>query len=193
MDPDELAGIARALRTAGTGVMQMISDLTPERRPKEYKMMRGMMEAAARPLSITILQQNRDPDGWRDFMRMIDEAVADGLDMRAQVAPRPIGTLFGLDLGRHGLVYHPSYKKIAHKTIEERVRIMRNPEFKRQILNERPEHHIEQQIRRVRNFQWQFPFGDPPDYAPPKHTSIQAVADRTGKAVDEVTLSLIHI
>jgi N-acyl-D-aspartate/D-glutamate deacylase len=116
VDPDELAGIARALRTAGTGVMQLISDLTPERRPKEYKMMRGMMEAAARPLSITILQQNRDPDGWRDFMRMIDEAVADGLDMRAQVAPRPIGTLFGLDLGRHGLVYHPSYKKIAHKT-----------------------------------------------------------------------------
>ena len=191
VDPNELIGIARALRAAGTGVMQMISDLTPERRPREYKMMRGMMEAAHRPLSITILQQNRDPDGWRDFMRMIDEAVGDGLDMRAQVAPRPIGTLFGLDLGRHGLVYHPSYKKIAHETIEERVRIMRNPEFRRQILNEKPDHHIEQQVRRVRNFQWQFPFGDPPDYAPPKHSSIQAVADRTGKSVDEVTYDLL--
>lgn len=98
--------------------------------------MRGMMEAAGRPLSITILQQNRDPEGWRDFMKMIDEAVADGLDMRAQVAPRPIGTLFGLDLGRHGLVYHPSYKKIAEKTVEERVKIMRDPEFRRQLLSE---------------------------------------------------------
>ncbi len=189
--PHELAGIAYALKDAGAGVMQMISDLTPERRPGEYQTMRGMMEAAGRPLSITILQQNRDPEGWRDFMKMIDEAVADGLDMRAQVAPRPIGTLFGLDLGRHGLVYHPSYKKIAEKTVEERVKIMRDPEFRRQLLSESPEHHIEQQVRRVRNFQWQFPFGDPPDYAPPAETSIQAVANRTGKSVDEVTYDLL--
>lgn len=130
-------------------------------------------------------------DGWRDFMRMTDEALTDGLDMRAQVTPRPIGMLFGLDLWRHGLVYHPSYKKIAHKTIGERVKIMRDPEFRRQILNEKLEHYIKQQVRRVRNIQWQFPFGDPADYAPPKHRSIQAVTDRTAKSVDELTYDLL--
>jgi len=189
--PEELAGVAAGLRDAGAGVLQLISDLTPERRPGEYRMMRAMMESSGRPLSITILQQNRDPDGWRDFMNMIDEAVADELDMRAQVAPRPIGTLFGLDLGRHGLVYHPSYKKIADKSVEERVKIMRDPEFRRRLLSEQPEHHIEQQMRRVRNFQWQFPFGDPPDYAPPAENSIQATADRTGRSVDEITYDLL--
>ena len=165
---EELAGIVAGLKDAGAGVMQLISDLTPERRPSEFALMRGMMEASGRPLSITILQQNRDPDGWKDFMDMIDGAVADGLPMRAQIAPRPIGTLFGLDLGRHGLVYHPSYKKIADKSVAERVAIMRDPSFRAQLLSEKPEHEIDQLIRRVRNFDYQFPFGDPPDYAPPQ-------------------------
>lgn len=187
----ELAGIVAGLRDAGTGVMQMISDLTPERRPSEYQLMRGMIEAAGRPLSITILQQNRDPDGWRDFMGMIDEAVSDGLPMRAQVAPRPIGTLFGLDLGRHALCYHPSYKAIADKPIPERVTIMRDASFREKLLAEEPEHHTEQQIRRVRNFDWQFPFGDPPDYAPPREKSIAAMAERTGRTPDEITYDLL--
>lgn len=187
----ELAGIVVGLKDAGTGVMQLISDLTPERRPSEFALMRGMMEASGRPLSITILQQNRDPDGWREFMNMIDGAVADGLPMRAQVAPRPIGTLFGLDLGRHGLVYHPSYKKIADKSLAERVAIMRDASFRAQLLSETPEHHIDQLIRRVRNFDYQFPFGDPPDYAPPRETSVAATAERTGKSVDEVVYDLL--
>ena len=171
--------------------MQLISDLTPERRPSEFALMRGMMEASGRPLSITILQQNRDPDGWKDFMTMIDSAVADGLQMRAQVAPRPIGTLFGLDLGRHGLVYHPSYKKIADKSLAERVAIMRDPTFRAQLLSEKPEHEIDQLIRRVRNFDYQFPFGDPPNYAPPRETSVAATAERTGKSVDEIVYDLL--
>ena len=187
----ELAGIVVGLKDAGTGVMQLISDLTPERRPSEFALMRGMMEASGRPLSITILQQNRDPDGWKDFMTMIDSAVADGLQMRAQVAPRPIGTLFGLDLGRHGLVYHPSYKKIADKSLAERVAIMRDPAFRAQLLSEKPEHEIDQLIRRVRNFDYQFPFGDPPNYAPPRETSVAATAERTGKSVDEIVYDLL--
>ncbi len=187
----ELAGIVAGLRDAGTGVMQMISDLTPERRPSEFALMRGMMEASGRPLSITILQQNRDPDGWKDFMNMIDGAVADGLPMRAQIAPRPIGTLFGLDFGRHGLVYHPSYKKIEDRSLAERVAIMRDPAFRAQLLSEKPEHKIEQLIRRVRNFDYQFPFGDPPDYAPPREKSVAATAERTGRKVDEIVYDLL--
>ncbi len=188
---EELAGIVAGLRDAGAGVMQLISDLTPERRPSEFALMRGMMESAGRPLSITILQQNRDPDGWKEFMDMIDGAVADGLQMKAQVAPRPIGTLFGLDLGRHGLVYHPSYRKIEDRPLAERVAIMRDPSFRAQLLSEKPEHDIEQQVRRVRNFDYQFPFGDPPNYAPPRETSIAATAERTGKSVDEVVYDLL--
>ncbi|MFT5439230.1 MAG: N-acyl-D-aspartate/D-glutamate deacylase [Alphaproteobacteria bacterium] len=188
---EELTGIVMGLRDAGAGVMQLISDLTPERRPSEFALMRGMMEASGRPLSITILQQNRDPDGWKDFMNMIDSAVADGLPMRAQIAPRPIGTLFGLDLGRHGLCYHPSYKKIEDKSLAERVAIMRDASFRAQLLSEKPEHDIDQLIRRVRNFDYQFPFNDPPDYAPPREASVAATAERTGKSVDEIVYDLL--
>ncbi len=188
---DELAGIAGGLRDLGQGVLQVIADLPPEKRRDEFAVMRRMMEESGRPLSVTVLQRNNDPDGWREFMALMDDANDSGLQMHAQVTPRPLGTLFGLDMGRHALCYHPSYKAIAGESLERRVAIMRDPEFRRRLLSEHSEHHVPQQVQRVQFFDYMFPFGDPPDYAPSREDSVEARAEAQGISPFELVYDLL--
>ena len=188
---EEFAGVAKGLSDAGKGVLQIIADLPPETREGEFAIMRGMVEACGRPLSATVLQRNSDPDGFRDFMSMIEDAVADGLPMHAQVAPRPIGTLFSIDMHRHPFCFHPSYKAIAEEPLDRKIAIMRDPAFRDKILSERADHHTDQQVRRVQQFDYLFPFGDPPNYTPAREDSVTAIAAREGRTVLEVAYDLL--
>ena len=51
---------------------------------------------SGRPLSFTMQQAYHSPDRWRHQMAWVDAMVAAGHDVKAQVAPRPIGVLLGL-------------------------------------------------------------------------------------------------
>ena len=190
-DVAELAGIAMGLTDAGQGVLQIIADLPPETRRAEFAIMRQMVEASGRPLSVTVLQRNNDPDGWREFMALLDRAVEDGLPMHAQITPRPLGTLFGLDMERHPFSFHPSYKAIEHKTLEDRVAIMADPAFRAKLLGEAAEHHIESQVERVQFFDYMFPLGDPPNYAPGRERSVAGMAEAQGRTPFEVAYDLL--
>lgn len=187
-DGKELEGIAIGLKEEGQGVLQIILNLSPDHRRKEFEVIRGMVRKSGRPLSVTVLQRNSDPDGWREVMDMLDGAVADGLPMRAQITPRPLGTLFGLDTGRHPFSFHPSYKAIEDKPLAERVALMRDPSFRAKILAEKPESDIPAAADRVQNFPYMFPFRDPPNYAPSRDDSIAAMA----KAQDRSTFDVAY-
>ena len=93
---EELAGIAEGLKAAGSGVFELISDFNSPDRETEFAMVRRLVEASGRPMSISLAQSHSAPQGWRKLLAHIDAAAADGLSMKAQVAPRPIGTLYGL-------------------------------------------------------------------------------------------------
>ncbi len=190
-DGRELEGIALGLKDEGRGVLQIILNLSPDLRKEEFEVIRGMVRASGRLLSLTVLQRNRDPDGWREVMEMLDGAVADGLPMRAQITPRPLGTLFGLDTGRHPFVLHPSYQAIADKSLGDKVAAMRDPEFRAKLLSENPESDIPDATNRVQNFPFMFPFRDPPNYAPAREDSIAAMAEAQGKSPFEIAYDLL--
>ena len=139
------------------------------------------MRVSGRPLSITVTQRHRDPEGWRDVMAGIDDAVAEGLEMRAQIAPRSIGAMYGLSLSQHAFYLHPSYQAIADKPLEEKVAIMRDPEFRVKLLAEKPVHRSERLIQRTANFQFTFRLGDPPDYEPSEERSVLNLAKQAGR------------
>lgn len=178
---EELTGIAMGLKDAGSGVIQMIGEFAADDRDEEIAMWQRIMRASGRPLSITVTQRHRDPDGWRDVMAGIDDAVAEGLEMRAQIAPRSIGAMYGLSLSQHAFYLHPSYQAIADKPLEEKVAIMRDPEFRAKLLAEKPVHRSERLIQRTANFQFTFRLGDPPDYEPSEERSILNLAKRAGR------------
>ncbi|MFB3054599.1 MAG: amidohydrolase family protein [Alphaproteobacteria bacterium] len=190
-DGKELEGIAMGLKDEGRGVLQIILNLSPDLRRQEFELIRGMVARSGRPLSVTVLQRNRDPDGWREVMDMLDGAVADGLPMRAQITPRPLGTLFGLDTGRHPFSYHPSYRAIEDKPLAERVALMRDPGLRAKLVSEKPENDIPSLVARVQNFEYMFPFGDPPNYAPSREDCVAAMAEAQGRSPFEIVYDLL--
>jgi len=132
----ELTGIADGLKAAGRGVLQFVSDFNdPE---KEAAMLRRIVERSGRPLSVSLAQSDLAPEGWRALLGAIEQAVADGLPMRAQVAGRPVGVLLGLELTLNPFSAHPVYKEIADRPLAERVAALRDPGFRSRLLADEP-------------------------------------------------------
>ena len=56
-------------------------------------MVRRLVRQSGRPTSVSLAQVHHDPTAWRYLLGLVEAAAAEGLPIRAQVAPRPIGTL----------------------------------------------------------------------------------------------------
>ena len=63
---DELVGMATALQRAGYGVMEMISDF--DDLDTEFDLLKSMVKAADRPMSISLAQGISD-HGWRKVLK----------------------------------------------------------------------------------------------------------------------------
>ena len=189
---DELCAIAMGLADAGSGVLQVISDFNTPDLDSEFAMLRRLVRQSGRPLSITMTQPHlRDKERWRKQLQMIDEANQDGLEMRAQIAPRPIGVLLGLQGSRNPFACCPSYGEVAGLPLAERVARFREPAFRRRLLDEIALPAADDMALRLASFELMFPFGDPPNYEPARDTSIAAVAQREGRSAAEVAYDML--
>jgi N-acyl-D-aspartate/D-glutamate deacylase len=68
-------------------------------------------------------------------MALAGTLQAEGLDVKAQVAPRPIGVLLGLQASVNVFTPSRAYSKIAGLPISERVEALRDPERRRRIID----------------------------------------------------------
>src|SRR3546814_9436332 len=107
---------------------------------EEFALMRRLAEESGRPLSYSLLQMPAgDPDEWRTSLDELSKARADGLAIKAQVAPRPVGMLYGLDLSFHPFSLHPSFRPLLDLPLAAKVEAMRDPVLRKQLLFEQPE------------------------------------------------------
>ena len=97
---------------------------------------------------------------------MVEKANANGGDITAQIFPRPIGLVIGLELSGNPFVMYPSYREIADLPLAERVAEMRKPEVRERILADKPASDGHPLMFAVQAFNWMFPLGDPPNYEP---------------------------
>jgi N-acyl-D-aspartate/D-glutamate deacylase len=183
----ELTAIAHAMREAGTGWMQIVSDF--EDQAGEIGLFRRLAKESSRPVTISLLQQDSRPDGWRELMSQIDEANTQGLRITAQVRSRPTSVLLGFELSQNPFMGRPSYKSIAHLPFPERLAQLRQPEFRARILAEAFEGS--RRAKRVERWDRMYPLGDPPDYEPKAENSIAARAAREGRSPEEVAYDLL--
>jgi N-acyl-D-aspartate/D-glutamate deacylase len=116
---------------------------------------------------------------------MLEATNAAGGVANAQVMPRPIGLIAGLELTVHPFVLCPSWARIAHLSIPEQVAAMRDPALRTALLSEDfgPGHPFNELAR---NWRWLFPLDNPPDYAPPSHMSMAGQAAARGCTPQEV-------
>lgn len=185
---EELLTIAAAMASSGAGVVQLISDLyqTPddEVAQRELDLLERFVRTSGRPLSFTMQQAYHSPERWRFQMDWVDRMVADGLDVKAQVASRPIGVLLGHCATANPFLFCASHAEVAQLPLSERVEALRQPERRQRILVEHRElvdglpDGLFRQI--VSGFDVLFRLDDPVDYELHRDDSIAAQARRTG-------------
>ena len=184
---DELEAIARGVADAGHGVVELISDFWPDP-DAEFALIRGLVERTGCPLSVSLAQSHQRPEAWRDLLARVEQAAAEGLPIRAQVAPRPIGLLLGLQSSFHPFSGHPAYREIAGQPLEAQVAALRDPAFRARLLEgERPDGSL----RRLLDYDRMYPLGDVPDYEPAPETSVRRMAEARGVDPAELTLDLL--
>jgi len=185
----ELTGIAMGLQQAGKGVLQFVSDFdNPE---KEAEMLRRIVETSGRPMSISLAQADVAPEGWRQLLSAIEQAKDDGLPMRAQVGPRPVGVLLGLELTLNPFSAHPSFIEIADLSIAEKVAHLQDPTFRAKLLAETPDGDNPFVAVLLRNFGKMFTLGNPLNYEPTAACTVEAMADARGVSEAEIALELM--
>ena len=189
---DELMGIALGLRDAGRGVLQFISDFNAPSLEVEFAMLRELVEVSGRPMSISLAQRHSSSRGWRKLLDLVGDAVAAGLTMRAQVAPRPIGVLFGLQGSRNPFSACPSFKaEVAALPLAGKVERLRDPLLRARLLVEIEALQGDSMGLRLTAFDRIFPFGDPPDYEPAASSSLAAQAVSRGVSAAELAYDLL--
>ncbi|MBV8983550.1 MAG: amidohydrolase family protein [Acidimicrobiia bacterium] len=168
----ELAGIAEGLGSVGKGVLQVVSDFTDPK--EEVATVLGMAESSGRPLSISLTQVSTRSEGWRSLLDAISAANDRGLQVKAQVAARPVGILLGLQSTINPLGASPTARSIGAD-----VGALRADDIRATILAEMAGRSL---------FPWEqvFRLGDPPNYEPSPEASIAAEAARAGVAPEEL-------
>jgi N-acyl-D-aspartate/D-glutamate deacylase len=188
---DELEAIAMGVADAGHGVIELISDFFPDT-DGEFELVRSMVAASGRPLSLSLAQSHRQPEAWRGLLERIEESVAEGLPIRAQVAPRPVGLLVGLQSSYHPFLTFPAWRDVAGLPVAEQARALRDPSFRDRVLAEVPEDDgaggRRTGRRRLIDYANLFPLGVVPDYEPPPEASVERMAAARG--VDPAALML---
>lgn len=183
----EIAGIAQALK--GRGVFQLVSDFVDE--AEEFGLLEDAAAAGATAASFSLLQTDMAPGKWRSLLDRVEAADARGLNIRAQVIPRPVGVLLGLDASLNPFTGKPSYRALMDLPLGERVQAMRDPAVKAKILAEPIDKSNSLLVYLTNAFAKFFPLGDPPDYAPPAERSIAAMAQAQGRAPEDLAYDLL--
>ena len=198
----ELEGIASALDGLSHGVLQAVSDFDMETSPTRFDDEFDVIEKMARaggshPTSISLMQRDLDTDQWRRIVRRAEKAKEQGVNIRLQVGARGIGVILGFEATFHPFIGFPSYKKISQLPLSERVRLMRDPQLKTQILSEKSDKiagdgtNVPPMADRfLANIDFismrMFRLGEHPNYEPSREASLFAEAMRSGKKPIEV-------
>jgi len=181
---NELVEIAKSLGEINQGVLQGISDFYDF--DSEFDIFKSMSKESGRPISITVEQQDARPEWWEQLLDGIEDAQSEGINMYGQVPPRATGILMGLTATLNPFRFHPAYMEIADLSLEERVEIMSNDEFKEKLLNDNAV-SINPLVDEIVNaYAKMFKLGEPANYEPDPEMSFDSLANSSNMTAQEI-------
>ena len=173
----ELFGLARAMKRAGRGVIEVNSDFGPG----EFEILRAAAEVSGRPLSVLLLQVNNAPELWRETRAQIHAARKAGIEVNGQVGCRPIGVLMGLETTIHPFSSHPAWLAMSELSPAQRYeRLQRDPELRSRLVEERPGDAHTKRIEAA--FPRIYVMDDAYDYEPHPSISLAGLAKSSGRS-----------
>jgi N-acyl-D-aspartate/D-glutamate deacylase len=184
----ELAEIADAVAKVGRGWIQVVGDYG-DAIDQEFGLLTRLAKRSGRPLTLTLLQKDSDPDQWRDLLDRIAAANAEGLQITGQVRGRPTSVLLGFELSLNPFLDCAGWRELTSLDMDARVVILRDPNFRARLLAEPCT--TSARVNQLRDWDRIFPFGDPPQYEPDPSTSVGAKARRRGMHPAELAYDLM--
>lgn len=178
-EEEEILALAQGMRDAGSGVFEILGD-SRRTTDEQLGLLRDIAETSGRPVSFTLVQAVDKPGQWRQILDGLNAANADGLQIRGQIIPRPVGMLLGLDLSLNPFAFHPSFRALQDMPLEDKVLAMRDPQLRSRLLSEQsadPHEFFKTVVDDVSSL---YPLGDPPNYHPDASESIAARARAAG-------------
>jgi N-acyl-D-aspartate/D-glutamate deacylase len=179
----EIAAIADGVKAGGGGLIQFVPDIAAGGYADVLQQVFETAQDAGLPVTFTLATGNVGDPIWPDAITMIEKYNSAGTAdtaITAQMFPRPIGLVIGLELTGNPFVFYPSYREIADLPLEERVAEMRKPEVRARILADKPAGDGHPLLYLAQAWNWIFPLTDEPDYEPDASTSIAARAAARG-------------
>ncbi|KQY08163.1 amidohydrolase [Mycobacterium sp. Root135] len=177
---DEIEAIARGLKDAGGGLIQFVPDLIAGDFGPALETVFGVAADVGLPVTFTLAIGNAGDPFFLDGLDLVEKANAGGGDVSAQVFPRPIGLVIGLELSGNPFILYPSYRELAPLPLAERVAEMRKPEVRERILADTPASDGHPLMFAAQAWEWMFPLGEPPNYEPDRADSIASRARARG-------------
>jgi N-acyl-D-amino-acid deacylase len=177
---DEISAITQGVADGGGGLIQFVPDIPAG---GYESVLQQVFEAAADaelPVTFSLATGNSGDPIWPDAITLIEKYNAAGGDITAQMFPRPIGLVIGLELTGNPFVFYPSYREIADLPLAERVAEMHKPEVRARILADKSAGDGHPLLYLAQAWNWIFPLTDNPDYEPAASTSIAARAKARG-------------
>ncbi|GFG71978.1 N-acyl-D-amino-acid deacylase family protein [Mycolicibacter senuensis] len=178
---DEILEIGRGIADGGGGLIQFVPDLPDGAYQPVLQQVFDAGTDAGLPVTFTLLIGNAGDPVWQDAITMVEKANGSGATITAQVFPRPIGLMVGLDLSINPFVLYPSYREIAGLPLPERVAEMRKPAVRQRILADQASIVPTNPIAYLaQSWEWTYPLDDDADYEPDPSKSIAARARARG-------------
>lgn len=177
---DEIEAIARGIKDAGGGLIQFVPDLIAGDYGPALETVFGVAADVGLPVTFTLAIGNAGDPFFLDGLDLVAKANADGGDVSAQVFPRPIGLVIGLELSGNPFILYPSYRELEALPLAERVAEMRKPEVRERILSDTPASDGHPLMFAAQAWEWMFPLGEPPNYEPDRADSIASRARARG-------------
>ncbi|WP_422742424.1 N-acyl-D-amino-acid deacylase family protein [Mycobacterium sp. WMMD1722] len=180
----EIAAIAAGVAEGGGGLIQFVPDIPAGGYETVLQQVFEVAADVGLPVTFSLLTGNTGDPMWPQAMNLVEKfnsgAAPGDPRVTAQMFPRPIGMVIGLELSGNPFIMYPSYQQIADLPIPERVAQMREPEVRERILNDQPSAAGHPLMFMVQAWNWIYPLGADPDYEPDASSSIAARAQARG-------------
>ncbi|RFZ64406.1 D-aminoacylase [Mycobacterium marinum] len=178
----EIEEIAKGVVDGGGGLLQFVPDIPAGGYQPVLQTVFDVAEEVGLPVTFSLVVGNVGEPSWPDAITMVENAnknAGEGTRFTAQLLPRPIGLIIGLQLSANPFVLYPSYREIAHLPLAERVAEMRKPDVRARILADKPGvgHPI---LYVAQAWDWIFPLTEDPNYEPAAADGIGARARARG-------------
>ena len=180
---EELKALGESLSGEKGSVFQLISDW--EDPDDEFSILRDVSTKTGAKGTFTLLDLGNQPTLWHDQLQRIENAQAEGLDIRGQVLSRPVGMLMGHPASMSSFSRRPSYMALDDLPWDQKIEMLKSPAVKAAILSEENDSpHIFVEIFNDR-YRHMYPLEEPINYLPDRSSSVASRAEAEGRDPQE--------